>query len=46
MPCSRTVAIPPGAPRLRTYRRLDYRDLSAAEFTTLLANENLEFIAM
>jgi len=37
---------PPGTPRLRTYRRLDYRDLSAAEFTTLLANENLEFIAM
>jgi Tfp pilus assembly protein PilX len=37
---------PPGTPRLRTYRRLDYRDLTPAEFNTLLADTRLEFIAM
>ncbi len=37
---------PPGTPRLRTYRRLDYRDLSDAEFNTLLADTRLNFLSM
>ncbi|MCF7686708.1 MAG: hypothetical protein K9M98_05530 [Cephaloticoccus sp.] len=37
---------PPGTPRLRTYRRLDYKDLTAAEFNTLLADTRLNFISM
>ncbi|MCW5550049.1 MAG: hypothetical protein KIT44_13885 [Opitutaceae bacterium] len=37
---------PPGTPRLRTYRRLDYRDLTPVEFNNLLADARLDFIAM
>lgn len=37
---------PPGTPRLRTFRRLDYRDLSNAEFSALLADTRLGFTAM
>ena len=37
---------PPGTPRLRTYRRLDYRDLTPAEFNTLLADARLDFMPM
>lgn len=37
---------PPGTPIIRTFRRLDYRDVSNAEFTTLLADANLNFTAM
>ncbi len=37
---------PPGTPRLRTYRRLDYRDLTPAEFDTLLADTRLNFMPM
>lgn len=37
---------PPGTPIVRTYRRLDYRDLSKAEYDTLLADVNLDFTPM
>ncbi|MCC6415867.1 MAG: hypothetical protein IT582_08165, partial [Opitutaceae bacterium] len=37
---------PPGTPLIRTYRRLDYRDLSPAEFNSLLSNTNLDFMEM
>lgn len=37
---------PPGTPRLRTYRRLDYRDLTQAQFDDLLGDARLDFIAM
>lgn len=37
---------PPGTPRLRTYRRLDYRDLTPAEFNTLFADTRLDFMPM
>jgi len=37
---------PPGTPRLRTFRRLDYRDLTQGEFNTLLATARLNFREM
>ncbi len=37
---------PPGTPIIRTFRRLDYRDLPAAEFNALLANPDLDFAVM
>ncbi len=37
---------PPGTPILRTYRRLDYRDLSPAEFSALLADTKYSFLSM
>jgi hypothetical protein len=37
---------PPGTPRLRTYRRLDYRDLTPQAFNTLLADARLGFLSM
>lgn len=37
---------PPGTPRLRTFRRLDYRDLSNAESAALLSDTRLAFSEM
>lgn len=37
---------PPGTPKIRTYRRLDYRDLSQADFNTMLNNANYGFTEM
>ena len=37
---------PPGTPIIRTFRRLDYRDVAAAEFNSLLANTDLSFTQM
>ena len=37
---------PPSTPILRTYRRLDYRDLSPTEFSTLLADTRFNFLSM
>lgn len=37
---------PPGTPIIRTFRRLDYRDVSIPEFNTLLADAHLNFTAM
>ena len=34
---------PPGTPIIRTFRRLDYRDVSESEFNALLANADLAF---
>ncbi|GAB5560133.1 MAG: hypothetical protein SynsKO_17800 [Synoicihabitans sp.] len=37
---------PPGTPIIRTFRRLDYRDISEAEFNALKADANLSFTKM
>lgn len=37
---------PPGTPIIRTFRRIDYRDVNLAEFTDLLADTNLGFTKM
>jgi hypothetical protein len=37
---------PPGTPKIRTYRRLDYRDLSQTDFNALLNNTNYGFAEM
>ena len=37
---------PPGTPIIRTFRRIDYRDVSEDEFNTLLADANLSFTEM
>jgi Tfp pilus assembly protein PilX len=37
---------PPGTPIIRTFRRLDYRDLPATDFNTLLADPDLDFAVM
>lgn len=37
---------PAGTPIIRTYRRLDYRDLNAAEFNALRNDPNLNFTSM
>ncbi|MCU0791828.1 MAG: hypothetical protein MUE42_03010 [Opitutaceae bacterium] len=37
---------PPFTPTLRTFRRLDFRDISRAEFDTLLANASYGFTLM
>lgn len=37
---------PPGTPMLRAFRRLDYRDISKAEFDELLANTDYDFTSM
>ncbi|MFH1497011.1 MAG: hypothetical protein ABII82_04215 [Verrucomicrobiota bacterium] len=37
---------PPGTPIVRTYRRLDYRDITKPEYDTLLANADLDFTPM
>lgn len=37
---------PPGTPIIRTFRRLDYRDISSAEWTALKADTNLSFTEM
>ena len=37
---------PPGTPMLRTFRRVGYADLTAAQFTALLDNTTLGFTSM
>jgi hypothetical protein len=37
---------PPGTPMLRSFRRLDYRDLAEADFNALLANTAYDFTEM
>jgi len=37
---------PPGTPIIRTFRRLDYRDISLAEFNALKNNTDLSFTKM
>jgi hypothetical protein len=37
---------PPGTPMLRTFRRVTYADLTAAQFNTLLNNTSLGFTSM
>ncbi len=37
---------PPGTPIIRTFRRLDYRDITEAEFNALRADANLSFTLM
>lgn len=37
---------PPGTPIIRTFRRVDYRDLGQAEFDTLVDDADLNFTAM
>lgn len=37
---------PPGTPIIRTFRRLDYRDINASEFDALRTNANLSFTQM
>ena len=37
---------PPGTPIIRTFRRLDYRDMTKAEWDTLKANTDLAFTEM
>jgi hypothetical protein len=37
---------PPGTPIIRTFRRLDYRDINAAEFNALKTNTDLSFTKM
>lgn len=37
---------PPGTPMLRSFRRLDYRDLAEADFNSLLANTTYDFREM
>lgn len=37
---------PPGTPIVRTYRRLDFRDITKAEYDALLADVNLGFTEM
>lgn len=37
---------PPGTPMLRSFRRLDYRDISKADYDALLANTTFGFRAM
>ncbi|MCF7686706.1 MAG: hypothetical protein K9M98_05520 [Cephaloticoccus sp.] len=36
----------PGTPRLRTYRRIDYRDLTPVEFNAMLADTRFTFRSM
>lgn len=37
---------PPGTPIIRTFRRLDYRDITKAEYDALMANTDLSFTQM
>lgn len=37
---------PPGTPIIRTFRRLDYRDISETEYNALLADTDLSFTKM
>lgn len=37
---------PPGTPIVRTFRRLDYRDITEAEYTALKTNTDLSFTKM
>ena len=37
---------PPGTPIIRTFRRIDYRDITAAEFNTLKASADYKFTKM
>ncbi len=37
---------PPGTPIIRTFRRLDYRDITESEWTTLKGDANLSFTKM